>query len=120
MTSASSGPRLQSSADTGEMGAAVGGEGAGVLVGAASVGSEVGPSAGGVLVLVGSRGEEVEVDPVQADRIMQDREKILRMGSLRIWVKSLHLLDFVFSFASLPVKRSLILPSSCYRTILLE
>lgn len=89
MTSASSGPRLQSPALTGEMGAAVGGEGAGVSVGPASVGIDVGPSAGGVLMLVGSRGEEVDVDPEHADKKMIDTAMIFRKVSPGILANSL-------------------------------
>ena len=67
VTSASSGPRLQSTEETGDKGSAVGGEGAGVSVDVASVGNDVGPSAGGVLVLVGTMGAGEGVAEVQLD-----------------------------------------------------
>ncbi len=89
MTSAFSGPRLQSPSLIGEIGAAVGGEGPGVSVGTVSVGIDVGPSAGGVLVLVGSAGEEVDVDPEHADRSMIDTDMILTKVDPGIWANSL-------------------------------
>jgi hypothetical protein len=69
VTSALSGPRLQSPDVIGGIGCAVGGGGADVSVGNASDGVVVGPSAGGVLVLVGPTGEAVGDDAVHADRI---------------------------------------------------
>ncbi len=89
MTSAFSGPRLQSLVVTGGIGSAVGGGGAGVSVGTVSVGIDVGPSAGGVLVLVGSTGEEVDVDPEQADKKMIDTVMIFRKVSPGILANSL-------------------------------
>ena len=63
VTSASSGPRLQSSEVPSDPGSTVGGGGVGVSDGDTSVGVEDGPNDGGVLVAVGSAcGEEVDVD----------------------------------------------------------
>lgn len=54
VTSASSGPRLQSLEGSCDPGSAVGGIGVGVSEGGSSVGVDDGPKDGGVLVAVGS------------------------------------------------------------------
>jgi hypothetical protein len=114
VTSASSGPRLQSFEETGDNGSAVGGEGAGVSVDDASVGVDVGPSAGGVLVLVATVGGCEGVAEVQLDNKIVTR--ISKVN--RIVTGVLVLLDFkrFGSAVCVPIYFGLIKPSDYYRT----
>ena len=115
MTSASSGPRLQSVDDTGDKGAAVGGDGAGVSLDDISVGVDVGPSAGGVLVLVASWGGADGVDGLQlADKIeiRINKGSSSALGCLIVFINW----RFSTSAAFFPRNLALIRPSNYYRT----